>query len=645
MSRLAQSRKSTDTSESTCILAPMFDSGSKLAEPGSDAPVNRAPYLPFAAYAPPSRLTTPAPSWTRAYELPSARGVVSAGLQLALASSVTIRRASLYIGLLSLGAFGPAAVLLLIGLARLLSDPATAATITGDDPTLIFFEQPDLAGPLTLIYAVAIVGVILLVAISIDAVAIAISLLGGSASESPLLLREAVTRARQVFWRLLVSGLLVGLASALVSFIVASPFLRPLDTNQGITFIASMLGTLAVTPFAFAATGIVLGDAGAIETLRRSVRLFRARPRIALVVTLFTLVTSAIQSFALGGGADIAFRVADFFHVGQGGAALILPGILVLAFIVAFGSLTFTIAAIVAAPQVSAFLGLTFYSAGLDQARTPANGPPRRARWVSIPMSIVMVGLGVVVVLGIPMIASFRPHAASPLLAFLRDSAATGGEQIAALGVAASAEDPAGDVRGPAGAPWMDIIAGDAGWLPNVPTWLLDEFRCGAAGVTCSAGGSEDAVFLGGGVVYLQRMAAGPETVPVGHIAEWGPTFAVYGEAHLSALTDVQFSGSTQVYLTRRLSTTDELIRLQGGGGALIHRSTDARSRWIGTDLITIIPASELFDLPEFWDVYAGERGSSSSAASVDTLRPDDGAPLLPFVGTPMFLSLPSFAP
>ena len=86
-------------------------------------------------------------------------------------------------------------------------------------------------------------------------------------------------------------------------------------------------------------------------------------------------------------------------------AALILPGILVLALIVAFGSLTFTIAAIVAAPQVAAFLGLTFYSAGLDLARTPG-GAQRPARWVTLPMGIAIAFLAFVTVIGVPAIAS-----------------------------------------------------------------------------------------------------------------------------------------------------------------------------------------------------------------------------------------------
>src|SRR5439155_10207850 len=143
-----------------CMLPPMLD---------PDAGTSGPPYLPFAAYAPPSRLAAPAPSWTRAYELPSARKVVSAGLQLALGSNVAIRRASIYIGLLSLGAFGPAAILLLIGLARLLNDPATARTLTGDDPTLIFFEQPELAGPLSVLYVGGIVRIIRLLALRFHA--------------------------------------------------------------------------------------------------------------------------------------------------------------------------------------------------------------------------------------------------------------------------------------------------------------------------------------------------------------------------------------------------------------------------------------------------------------------------------------------
>lgn len=347
------------------------------------------------------------PAWARAYELPTAGKVVGAGLHLAATSSAAIRRASLYIGLLALGAFGPTAVLMLVGIGRLLGDPGTVEALVVD-PVLVFQEHPEIVEPLLAIYFLVMFGLLLLVTISIDAQAIAIALLGGIAADRPLRLREAVTRARQVFWRLAGAGFLVGLASALVAFAVSIPFLRPFDTNTGITFIASMVGALVVTPFAFAATGVVLGDVGAIESLQRSVRLFRARPSIAFVVVLFTLVTSAIQSFALGAGLDVAVRVAEFLGLGLdgGGASLVLPAILILGLITAFGSLTFTVAAIVAAPQVAAFLGLTFYSAGLDRARSGGTAGRPGSRWVTVPMIVVMAGLAILAALQLPGIAA-----------------------------------------------------------------------------------------------------------------------------------------------------------------------------------------------------------------------------------------------
>src|SRR5206468_10362761 len=101
--------------------------------------------------------------------------------------------------------------------------------------------------------------------------------------------------------------------------------------------------------------GIVLGDVGAREALARSIKLARARPRIALVVALFTLVTAAIQLLALTAGLSLITDVASFFDLGVGGGlgSFALAILLLLAFVMAFGSLSFTIAAIVAAPQVA----------------------------------------------------------------------------------------------------------------------------------------------------------------------------------------------------------------------------------------------------------------------------------------------------
>lgn len=379
-----------------------------------DGPPPEETSVPKAAYpvpppTAPEPPTPPQPTWTRTYETPTARKVVSSGLQFAVEATASIRGASIYIGLLALGAFGPAVLLLLLAIGRLLSDPGTAALIA-NNPARLFYEHPEIGEPFLYIYVLLITGSILLGAISIDAQAMAIAILGGQAAERPLRIREAIIRARQVFWRLVGAGLLVGVARLVVTLVVTLPFSKPFEANTGISFIGSMIGAIVVTPFAFAGTGIVLGDVGVTETLRRSMTLFRARPRIAFVVTLFTLVTSAIQTFAIGAGADAAQRVGELMHLGldQGGMQVVLTAVIVLAFIVAFGSLTFTVAAIVAAPQVTGFLGLTYFSGGLDRARTPDGARPRRFLWVSVPMLVTMIGLVVLAILGLPTITDIQ---------------------------------------------------------------------------------------------------------------------------------------------------------------------------------------------------------------------------------------------
>ena len=592
-------------------------------EPAATAPDSDRPaYLPFGAFAPPSVIAPARAAWARTYELPSARQVVNVGLQLTQRANRAIGRASLYIGLLSLGAFGPAAILVLVGIARLLSDPGTAATITSDNPFLVIVDQPELSGPLALIYVVGIVGAILLIAISIDAEAMAIAILGGIAADQPLTLQQALRRARQTFWRLFASGLLVTLASSVLSLIIAWPFLRPLDTNQGVSFIASMLATLAVTPFAFAATGIVLGDAGALETLRRSVGLFRARPRIALVVTLFTLVTAAIQTFAFGGGADLLGRIAEFFHLGEGAGALIVPGILVLAFIIAFGSLTFTIAAIVAAPQVAAFLGLTFYSAGLDKARAPV-GPGSRVRWVSIPMTTAIAVLGVVVLAGIPTIASFQPREGSAVLAFLRDAAAPHGVLVLPSGVPVVIDDPAGDEQ-PSESATADIVTADISGLGSIPEWMLDElFSCDAEDVACGDAPDATIPLEEGALLFAQRMAAVPSRDPAQPHAEWGQMVRVEGSIAAPARAGEQFEGANVRFVTELDRGKLRLRELFYDSGSWSEVFTTSRSVWRGDLLITLVPVEDFPAEPTAWDVYSSVQAGQSTSS--DNIRDADG--------------------
>jgi hypothetical protein len=607
--------------------------------PDAPAPGSMPPaptYLPFAAYRP-AVPAPPTPTWTRVYELPSARSVISSGLQLAIDTSNAIRRGSIYVGLLSLGAFGPAVVLVLLAIGRLMSDPGTAEMLE-KDPSLIFFEQPDLLAPLLLIYALAIGGIVLLLAIGIDAQAIAISLLAGRASDRPLQLWEAITRARQVFWRLLGAGLIVGVSSYIVSLLVVLPFINLENPNTGITFIGTALGTLLVMPFAFASTSIVLGDVDALEALRRSWRLFRVRPRIALAVTIFTLVTSAIQQFALGAGLDAAVRVGTFMHLGfgEGGAGPILSSILVLAFVVAFGSLTFTIAAIVAAPQVAGFLGLTYYSGGLDRARSATGARPRRFRWVSTPMAVAMIGLLVVAGLGLPSVVGFQPRQTSPLLGILSGLAQDNGELLSPQGASVVVDDPASDTIGRS-LPSIDLTSAGYAYLPVVPPWLLDTlFDCASESVTCHPGLST-ARWGDGAYLFVQRMAGPPDAVPAGERREWGPMLTLAGSPRAPIAPDDAFGGASHAFITRFDAGGRALVARVYLAGQWIDYTSNGRSAWIGNDLLTIVPVSqEVYAEPVLWGAYAAVVSPPSEAGS-DALRTSTLGPLRAFDPPPAY--------
>jgi len=325
----------------------------------------------------------------RAYELPGPRRVVTYGLQLAAAGSAELRRASLYIGLLSLGLIGPA---LMYGLAVLvhfrISDvQSMEGLLRNPSAVAAFLGFEALAGG-------SILGWL---AVTIDGRLIAISLLAARAGDQAFTLRQATIRARQVFWRVVAASMLVGIVSLAVQLGILLLLGDINGSNQGATLIATFIATLVVAPFGYVATGIVLGDVGATEAIRRSVRLARARPSIAVVVALFTFVASALQTFALSAGLEVVVRVGQFLHLGidAGWLALALMVIGVLAFVVALGSLAFTVSAIVVAPQVAAFLGLTFYAGGLDRARHPEPGTTPKFRWITLPMAVFMAVLAI----------------------------------------------------------------------------------------------------------------------------------------------------------------------------------------------------------------------------------------------------------
>ncbi|HEV2007042.1 MAG TPA: hypothetical protein VGQ85_10545 [Candidatus Limnocylindrales bacterium] len=323
----------------------------------------------------------------RTYELPGPRRVVTDGLQLAAAGSAELRWASLYIGLLSLGLLGPA---LIYGLAVLVHFRVTdVQSLDG------LFRNRSMLAAFLGFEALAGGAILGWLAVTIDGRLIAISLLAARAGDQAFTLGEATIRARQAFWRVVAASTLIGIVSLVVQLGILLLLGDINGSNQGATLIATFIATLVVAPFGYVATGIVLGDVGATEAIRRSVRLARARPSIAVVVALFTFVASALQTFALSAGLEVVVRVGQFLHLGidAGWLALALMVIGILAFVVALGSLAFTISAIVVAPQVAAFLGLTFYSGGLDRARHPEPGATPKFRWITLPMAVLMAVL------------------------------------------------------------------------------------------------------------------------------------------------------------------------------------------------------------------------------------------------------------
>ncbi|HUQ44102.1 MAG TPA: hypothetical protein VM451_06795 [Candidatus Limnocylindria bacterium] len=399
----------------------------------------------------------------KVYELPTARKVVSSGLVLSLASSSELRRASIYIGVLILAAFGPAALAVLMTLGRLGDSAGDVVSTLLFSPEVLAETQPEVGGVLLVLMFVLIGGLVSYIAITVDAGIIAIAILGGRAADRPIRLWEAIVRARQSFWRIAGAGFLVGLISGIVQLVVTAVVALFSQSQETSSVITAIVSTIAVAPFAYVSAGIVLGDVGAVEALSRSWRLFRVRPWLAVIVVLFTLVTSAIQLFALSAGLDLILRASDALHVSvtEGAVPFAAATVLMLAAITAFGSLLFTIGAIVSAPQVTGFLGLTFFSGGLDKARSPEPRPPRGFRWVTRPMLALIIGTTAVIGLEIPAINSIEPSPVGATLSPPGGIAAPNEQVSSGTGRLARCSIPAG-VRPSAPRTWTCLRASPA---------------------------------------------------------------------------------------------------------------------------------------------------------------------------------------
>lgn len=292
-----------------------------------------------------------------------ARQLLGASFELLLGSGEQMRRASFYIGAIVLGTLGPLALAMwgsvVIGI-RL--DPV--------DPTS--FGGPA-AGWLTVLVLVAIPG---LAVASIEGSAIAIALLGGRWAGRPITVRQALARSRAVYWSLVGASIIVAIPVNVVQGVIdltlgpESPAALPVSFVTGVAIQA---------PFIYVGSGIVLGGVGAVEAVRRSIRVFAVRKRAALLVAILPTVFGLILLLALAAGADIVLRVVGAFGIGpdSGPAGLALGTMLVVAGVFAAGTLLFTAGAIIHAPQVVMFVSLTHATIGLDSV-APAVADPDR---------------------------------------------------------------------------------------------------------------------------------------------------------------------------------------------------------------------------------------------------------------------------
>lgn len=352
--------------------------------PSSEAPPPPSSALPAP---PPSAAPSPPEPPPR---LPGIFSTLGQSLDLCVSASRDLRRASFYIGLVTLATVGPfAAVLLAMGSSQGGFDWLEDLAL-GIQPTFGAIDS-DILGLLFLTMMIAIVGYLV---ISIEASVMAAAILAGRRLDRPLTMREALRRSRQTFWRVIRGSFLVGLLLLVPNLIVSAVLEALLGAASEAAAVGStVIGGIIGSPFAYITTGIVLGDVDASEAVRRSVRLARAKWRLAIAVSFVGVVFAYIQLFALGAGIDILARVGTVLGVGFGsgvGGTLALVAVILLG-ILSVGSLVLTLAALIVAPQVVAFLGLTAYGAGIERAHEDAPTAPRVVPWVTVPMGIVIV--------------------------------------------------------------------------------------------------------------------------------------------------------------------------------------------------------------------------------------------------------------
>jgi hypothetical protein len=377
---------------------PTGDDGeTPQAAPTGDTPepADPAGSAESAKDAPADHIEPPPPSPFADISL-SARKLVGSSFDLMAKSERDLRYASFYLGFIALVTIGPAIALFWAFIVRYGLDAIVGPFLPGADVGPAQRELMRTAGGAATWLSVAlIVAFIGFLVVLVESQAAAVAVLGSRLQGRPLSVSGAVLVARRRFWRVLWATLLVLILASIGQRLVDLVF-PPFDPGLSqIGVIVGLIVTLLIqTPFIYAIPGIVLGEVSVAEALRRSTRLFRARPGLAFTVALFGAATQFVLLFGLEIGLGLVVRIAEPFGLGEGGIAIFLGTIIGAALTFAFGTLAFTAAALAAAPQVIAFAGLTHYAGGLDLGRAPYE---QRRPWDPF----ITVGLWVAIVIAL----------------------------------------------------------------------------------------------------------------------------------------------------------------------------------------------------------------------------------------------------
>ncbi len=290
------------------------------------------------------------------------RKLVSMALDLLTRTDSGLRSASFYIGLIMLMTVGPAVTL--FGLIWLrLGDAAFSWYI---EPGYSYGDPGSWTGWLVLAALPAMFGYLVA---SVEATALAAAVIGGRAEGRPLRLRESIAIVRRRFWRVLGAGILTGIVTSIATLFASALVHAAIGTVDAIDFgVSLVVGLVVGAPFVYVTAGIVIGEVGVVTAIGRSLALVRARKQLAVVVTMFGVVSQFIVVFGLSEGIDTVYRLAA-----GTGLADTLPPVLAIpviaAFVFALGTLTFIVEAIAEAPAVYAFAALTHYTHGLEVGR------------------------------------------------------------------------------------------------------------------------------------------------------------------------------------------------------------------------------------------------------------------------------------